>query len=159
MARAFIGLGSDLGDRAAHIAAAVACLSELRRTELVKLSTLIETEPVGVTDGGKFLNGAAELRTDLTPVELLCELQDIEARLGRVRTEHWGPRTIDLDILLYDDTVIDMPRLRVPHPLMCRRGFVLAPLAEIAPAVIHPTTGKTIRELLDNLRNTAPDGE
>lgn len=152
MARAFIGIGSNLGDRAAHIAAALASLAELPGTQTLKVSSLLETDPVGVTDQDKFLNGAVELETDLEPEELLDALQEIERDVGRVRTERWGPRTVDLDILLYDNRVIDTRRLRVPHPLMSGREFVLAPLAEIAPDVLHPTEGKTARELFESLR-------
>lgn len=157
MARAFIGIGSNVGDRVAHVAAAIGRIAELPRTELVKVSSLIETDPAGVTDQGKFLNGAAELRTELGPLELLDELQSIEDDLGRSRAVRWGPRTIDLDILLYDNEVIDDGRLRVPHPLMCERRFVLVPLAEIAPDAAHPVTGKTVSEMLSELRGREKD--
>ncbi len=152
MARVFIGIGSNLGDRAANIAAAVARLGELPGTELVKMSSLIETEPVGPMAQGRFLNGAVELETTLEPRVLLDGLQGIEAVRGRVRAERWGPRTIDLDLLLYDDRVINAPGLQVPHPRMAEREFVLAPLAEIAPNAVYPLSGKSVGELLADLR-------
>ena len=158
MARAFIGIGSNLGDRRATIAAALAHLGELPATELVRVSSLIETDPVGVTEQGKFLNGAAEVRTALEPVELLAALRRIEDGLGRVRTERWGPRPIDLDILLYDNRVIRAPGLRVPHPRMTEREFVLAPLAEIAPDVVHPVAARTAAELLAAQRGRQEGG-
>jgi len=152
MARVFIALGSNMGDRAANIASALARLGELPKTQLVRMSSLIETEPVGPAGQGRFLNGAAQIETQLEPSELLGALHNIEDELGRVRAEHWGPRTIDLDLLLYDDRVVDAPGLQVPHPRMAEREFVLAPLAEIAPDTVHPVSGRSVGEMLAYLR-------
>jgi len=129
----FIALGSNLGDRAGMIDAALRMLGEGGAVSIVRRSTLHETEPVGGPAGqGRYLNAAAELETGLSPRELLALCHDIERRLGRVRVEHDGPRTIDLDILLYGDQRIDEPGLTVPHPRMWQREFVLGPLREIA---------------------------
>jgi 2-amino-4-hydroxy-6-hydroxymethyldihydropteridine diphosphokinase len=117
-----------------------------------RVSTVIETAPVGGPPQGKFLNGVVEIETTLGPRELLRELQGIEDALGRVRAERWGPRTIDLDILLYGDEVVTEADLMVPHPLMHERAFVLLPLAEIAPRARHPVLRKSIAELLTQLR-------
>ena len=150
-------MGSNVGDRHANLAFAVAALREIPAVRVFAVSEAIETEPVGGPLGqGPYLNAAAGLQTTLRPRELLELLLAIERRLGRVRAERWGPRTLDLDLLLYDDRVIDEPGLRVPHPRMHERLFVLRPLAAIAPSARHPVLGTTVREILDNLLNRTP---
>ena len=144
---AYIALGSNLGDKEANLRRALELLIE-RGVEIVKTSTFISTEPYGVTDQPTFLNGVCEVRTSLEPLELLHTLLDIEQEMGRVRLRHWGERNIDLDLLLYEDVVMDTPQLKLPHPDMQNRDFVLLPLAEIAPELVHPTLQKTISELV-----------
>ncbi|MEW6354907.1 MAG: 2-amino-4-hydroxy-6-hydroxymethyldihydropteridine diphosphokinase [Planctomycetota bacterium] len=147
----YIGLGSNVGDREENLRGALALLRESGGIEVTKVSSFHETAPVGGPPQGKFLNAAAEVRTALAPEELLDRLQAIERNLGRERTVKWGPRTVDLDILLYGDVVIQTERLTVPHPLMHERRFVLGPLNEIAPGAVHPVFGKTVSELLGGL--------
>ena len=144
---AYVALGSNLGDKEANLRKALELLQE-RGVEIVKTSTFISTEPYGVTDQPQFLNGVCEVRTSLEPLELLHTLLDIEQEMGRVRLRHWGERNIDLDLLLYEDVVMDIPQLKLPHPDMQNRDFVLLPLAEIAPELVHPTLQKTISELV-----------
>jgi len=152
MPTAYIGLGSNLGDREATIRAAVDRLRAHPQIEVTAESTLIETAPVGGPAGQPtFLNGAAALETDLRPHALLRVLKGIERDLGRRPRERWGPREIDLDVLLYGEKVIETSRLTVPHPRLSERRFVLAPLAEIAPHARDPATGRTVRELLESL--------
>jgi 2-amino-4-hydroxy-6-hydroxymethyldihydropteridine diphosphokinase len=148
---AYVGLGANLGDREATIRSALDELGRRPDVRVVRVSSLVETEPVGGPPQGRFINGAAELRTSLAPEALLRVLQEAEARAGRRRTVRWGPRALDLDLLLYDDAVVDLPDLRVPHPLMHERRFVLEPLCQIAPAALHPILRKTVRELLATL--------
>ena len=151
MAVAYLGVGSNIGDRQAHIQKAVALLREHEHIQVQSVSALIETEPEGGLPQGKFLNGAIKINTDLMPNDLLAALKNIERRCGRTKTEQNAPRTLDLDILLYDDVVIvDGKTLSIPHPRMAERSFVLQPLAEIAPEVVHPRLQKTVRELLEN---------
>jgi 2-amino-4-hydroxy-6-hydroxymethyldihydropteridine diphosphokinase len=144
---AYIGLGSNLGDREKNLRAALERLAELGR---VRTSSLRETDPVGVTDQPRFLNAVAELETDLSPQELLARLLEIEHELGRdrARERRWGPRTIDLDLLLYGDEALDEPGLTVPHPRLAERRFALEPLHELAPELTLPD-GRRIRDLLD----------
>ncbi len=147
-----ISLGSNLGDRKALLDSAVASLSNTPDVTVRKISTYHETTPVGGPSGqGAFLNAAVALETTFDPEFLLDRLHAIEAEANRVRTVHWGERTLDLDLLLFGDRVIESPRLSVPHPRMVVRRFVLAPLSEIAPDFIEPSTGMTIALLLDNL--------
>ena len=145
MTVAYVGLGANLGDREATIRAAVAQLPGV-----VAVSPLRETDPVGVTDQPQFLNGVAALETELSPRELLDVLLAVERRLGRERRERWGPRTIDLDLLLYGDEVIDEDGLTVPHPRLRERRFVLEPLADLAPKLVVPGLGG-VEELLAEL--------
>jgi 2-amino-4-hydroxy-6-hydroxymethyldihydropteridine diphosphokinase len=139
---AYVGLGANLGDRERTLREAVEALSAEKGIEVVSVSTLRDTEPVGVGEQPRFLNGAVELETTLTARELLDRLLAVEQRFGRVRIdgEH-GPRTLDLDLLLYGDEAIDEPGLTVPHPRLHERRFVLEPLAELAPGLVVPGRG------------------
>ena len=143
---AHIALGSNLGDKEANLRRALELLDE-RGVEVVKVSSFICTEPYGVTDQPQFLNAVCQVRTSLEPLALLHTLLGIEQEMGRVRLRHWGERNIDLDLLLYEDVVMDTPELKLPHPDMQNRDFVLLPLFEIAPELIHPVLRKNIREL------------
>jgi len=150
MSTVYIGIGSNLGDREEHCLKAIRLFSE-KGILVTRRSSVYETEPWGVKDQPKFLNMAIEGETGLTPAGLLEVLKMTEDEVGRTKTYRWGPRVIDLDILLYDDLVISTPELTIPHPRMHEREFVLRPLAEIAPEKIHPMLKKTMRELLSDL--------
>ncbi len=151
--RAFIALGSNMGDKAQYIKNAIDAINENDYCSVKKVSTLVETEPYGDVEQDNFLNSCAEIETLLSPGELLLLLQQIENKNGRVRTIHWGPRTLDLDILLYDNSVICEDNLVIPHPDMQNRDFVLEPLLEIAPNVVHPVIHKSVSELCRLLKN------
>ena len=153
--KVFVGLGSNLGEREPMIRLALEALSRLPGTRLVKASSLYDTEPVGEVDQPNFLNAVAQLDTELTARQLLWNLLLIEKRLGRVRTQRWGPRTIDLDLLLHGSLVLDEPELTVPHPELTARSFVLVPLVELDPLLVHPVTGETLLHHLSRL-NTRP---
>jgi 2-amino-4-hydroxy-6-hydroxymethyldihydropteridine diphosphokinase len=143
MARAYVGLGSNLGDRAGTLGRAVDLLGAEEGVTVVGVSRLHETEPVGVVDQPAFLNGAVAIDTELEPRALLARLLAIERVLGRNRAsaERWGPRTVDLDLLLYGDDVIAAPGLAVPHPHLHERRFALEPLAELDPELVVPGRG------------------
>ncbi len=145
MTRAYVGVGANLGDRESTIRAAIAALPDV-----VAVSELRETDPVGVLDQPPFLNGAVALDTDLTPRELLDVLLEVERGLGRERRERWGPRTIDLDLLLYGGETLDAPGLAVPHPRLHERRFALEPLAELDPSLVVPGRG-SVKDLLAEL--------
>lgn len=151
---ACIALGSNLGDRAATLRAAIDAVGELPGTSVVRVSSFHETEAVGGPTGqGRYLNAAAVIETSMEPTDLLAALLAIESRLGRERREgeRNAARTIDMDILLFGDAVIDDPGVTVPHPRMQDRLFVMAPVAEIAPDWVHPVVGRTMAELLSVL--------
>lgn len=147
----YVALGSNMGERNQYIKKAIAALQLQEDSRVLKVSSVIETEPYGVTEQDKFLNGVLKMETKLTPWELLDSLHRIEADANRERKIHWGPRTLDLDILLYDDMVLQEDDLCIPHVDMQNRVFVLAPMAEIAPYKRHPVFGLTMKEMLSQL--------
>jgi 2-amino-4-hydroxy-6-hydroxymethyldihydropteridine diphosphokinase len=148
--RAYVGLGSNLGDRAAYLLLGLSALSRLSKTHLLRLSPVYETEPVGPPQP-PYLNMVAELETELSPKGLLAEMLRIEKALGRERRERWGPRTLDLDLLLYGDLVLEEAGLSVPHPRLHERAFVLVPLLDLLPEGRHPLLGQSFAELLASL--------
>jgi 2-amino-4-hydroxy-6-hydroxymethyldihydropteridine diphosphokinase len=150
MERVFLGLGSNIGDRAANIERSCRLIAEIKGVRLVRTSSLIETEPVGYEDQPDFINAVLEIGTALTPRELLTAIKEVEQRMGRTRTVRFGPRIIDIDILLFGDRIIDEPGLTIPHPRMHERRFVLRPLAEIAPEAVHPVLKKSVTELYED---------
>jgi len=150
---AYVAVGSNLGDRPGNIAAALDLLRKTPGVDGVRASTLLENPAVGMPPGSPpFLNGVAEVRTTLDPGALLRRLLEIERSLGRERHRKWDSRPIDLDLLLHGGHVLDAPDLKLPHPRMHERRFVLQPLAELAPDAVHPTLGKSIERLLSELR-------
>lgn len=144
----YISLGSNMGDKEESLRLAVQLLHEHKDIEVVKLSSIYNTDPVGYTDQDEFLNMVAYVRTSLPALELLTVCQQIEKELKRVRVIHWGPRTIDLDILLYNHDHIETETLIVPHAHMHERTFVLVPLVEIAPELTYPTTNEALQTML-----------
>jgi 2-amino-4-hydroxy-6-hydroxymethyldihydropteridine diphosphokinase len=147
---AYIGIGSNLGDKADQCQKAISEILKVDRIILLAKSSLFKTKPMGYTSQDWFINGVIKIETELEPFDLLRLLKEIESRLGRRDTFRWGPRAIDLDILFFDEKEIRVEGLRIPHPLLHERQFVLIPLAEIDRGLIHPVLKKSIGELLDN---------
>jgi 2-amino-4-hydroxy-6-hydroxymethyldihydropteridine diphosphokinase len=152
--KSYVGIGSNLGEREFLIRKAVEALRELPRTSVIQVSSLYDTDPVGDIEQPPFLNAVVRLETELEARELLWHLLLIERRMGRVRTQRWGPRSIDLDLLFHGDEVIEEADLRVPHPEALRRAFVLLPLQELEPDFVHPETGEEIRKMVRKLDST-----
>ncbi len=142
-----LAIGSNVGDRKMYLERAVASLEEFGHVSL--LSSIFETEPMGNVTQSDFYNMAAEFETDYAPASLMNKLLEIELRLGRERYTKWGPRTIDMDIIFYNDLIMNDSGLKIPHPHYAERNFVLAPISEIVPNKICPIRGVTIKELLD----------
>lgn len=154
---AYIALGSNLGDREAHLTAAIEALRARPGVRITAVSRVYETAPVGPPPQGPYLNAVVRLRTRLAPRELLAALLEIEAAEGRQRESgRWGARTLDLDLLFYGSLEVDEPGLCVPHPRLHERAFVLAPLRDVAPDLVHPRLGKTVAELAENARAPGP---
>jgi 2-amino-4-hydroxy-6-hydroxymethyldihydropteridine diphosphokinase len=152
MPRVFIGIGSNLGDRVLNCKKALTEISAFAK--ILRVSSVYETEPVGSEDQPDFINCAAEIETALPPLELLERLHTVEDKLERLRLERWGPRTIDLDIIFYDDLIFDTEELTIPHLSAHTRRFVLEPICEIDPWLVHPGFGVRIGELLNDVEDT-----
>lgn len=150
---AYIGFGSNIGDRLSYIQNALHSLSDADGITLKKVSSLYKTAPIGFEAQEDFLNGVVSIKTSLSPHNLLYTLKDIEISIGRKHRTRWGPREIDMDMLIYGDQCLQTPNLVIPHPEMHLRRFVLVPLAEIAPNLSHPVFDKTVQSLLDNLED------
>ena len=149
---AYIGIGSNLGDKLHQCEKAISEILKIDRHKLLAKSSLFKTQPIGYTSQDWFVNGVIKIETDLDALELFRTLRAIESRLGRTKTFRWGPRTIDLDILFFDDIEIHTEELQIPHPQIQNRQFVLIPLAEIDRHLIHPVLKKTIQEILNNFK-------
>jgi len=147
--RVHLSLGSNLGDRRANLRAALQALGRLEGVELLTVSHCYETEPMGMADQPAFLNMAAEIETERVPLELLNAVKEIEDRLGRTPAPRWGPRVVDIDLILWGDQVMNSDALTLPHGEFRKRAFVLRPLAEIAPDAVDPVTGKTVAQLAE----------
>ncbi len=154
MVQCYLGLGSNVSDRIGMITRAVACINREGDTVVTRLSGMYETRPWGNKDQPDFVNAVAEVDTRLSPKELLTRVKSIERELGREEGARWGPRRIDIDILLYGSEVINEEDLSIPHPHICERAFVLAPLAEIAPDLVHPLTGRCVRGYLEEIEES-----
>jgi 2-amino-4-hydroxy-6-hydroxymethyldihydropteridine diphosphokinase len=149
IAVAYLSLGSNVGDRERNLRNAIRCLRNVG--QVTSVSSFYETEPVEFTEQAWFLNCAAILEIEKTPMQLLCALLRVEQEMGRERVQKKGPRVIDIDIVLFDEIIVNAPELTIPHPAMHQRRFVLEPLAEIAPAARNPVLKKTVRQLLEDL--------
>lgn len=156
--RVYLSLGSNIGNKRKNLLEAIRKIGELENTEVVKSSTILETEPFGYLEQDNFLNTCLEVKTLMTSQEFLKEILQIELDMGRVREIKWGPRIIDIDILFYDKEIIEEDNLAVPHPWICEREFVLDPLSEIAPNYIHPLEKKTITMLARKLKEREANG-
>ncbi len=152
MAMVYLGLGSNVGDRRQNLKQALELISE--RSDVMMLSSIYETEPVGFADQPLFLNAVCCISTGMNPRELLTTIKAIEAKLGRRVSFPNAPRPIDIDILFYDDEIVNNPDLIIPHPRLSQRAFVLIPLVEISPDFIHPRTHTTIKEMLSSIGNS-----
>ncbi len=151
----YLSLGSNLGDRANNLLKAIEHLPP--QVEVIIQSSVYETEPWGYSDQPTFLNQVVKARTSLEPIDLLALLKEIEVRMGRKESFRFGPRLIDLDILFYDDLILNTPDLMIPHPRITERAFVLIPLSEISPDLIHPERNKTIAELKNSIDSSSTE--
>lgn len=156
MSKVMIGVGSNLGDREFLIRKAIEAMRDLPGTAVIGVSSLYDTDPVGGEEQPAYLNAVVRIETALDPRELLWQLLLIEKRMGRVRTQRWGPRPIDLDLLFYGKEIRDEPDLKIPHPEAHKRAFVLLPLAELDPEFVHPVTGESIRKMISTLPANPP---